>query len=191
MDGNIHTYKACLVAKGFTQTYGVDYEETFSSVADIKAIRILIAIAAFYDYDIWQMDVKTTFLNGRLNEDVYMMDASKHGSLPMQPNVYLSMTQGPFTPAKVKRMNGVPCALAVGYVFMMNGGAIDWKSSKKSTTVMSSTKAEYIDASEAVMEAIRIHKFIYGLGVVLSNDQPMDMYCDNTYAITIADEPGV
>ncbi|GJQ96985.1 retrovirus-related pol polyprotein from transposon TNT 1-94 [Tanacetum coccineum] len=46
MDGNVHTYKACLVAKGFTQTYGVDYEETFSPVTDIRAIRILIAIAA-------------------------------------------------------------------------------------------------------------------------------------------------
>ncbi|GKA32921.1 retrotransposon protein, putative, ty1-copia subclass [Tanacetum coccineum] len=64
MDGNVHTYKARLVAKGFTQLYGVDYEETFSPVADIRAIRILIAIAAFYDYEIWQMDVKTAFLNG-------------------------------------------------------------------------------------------------------------------------------
>ncbi|GJX72987.1 putative RNA-directed DNA polymerase [Tanacetum coccineum] len=73
MDGNIHTYKARLVAKGFTQTYEVDYEETFSPVADIKAIRILIAIAAYYDYEIWQMDVKTAFLNGRLNKDVYMV----------------------------------------------------------------------------------------------------------------------
>ncbi|GKE56330.1 retrotransposon protein, putative, ty1-copia subclass, partial [Tanacetum coccineum] len=73
MDGIVHTYKVCLVAKGYTQTYGVDYEETFSTVADIKAIRILIAIAAFYDYEIWQMDVKTAFLNGYLDEDLYMV----------------------------------------------------------------------------------------------------------------------
>ncbi|GJR00330.1 retrotransposon protein, putative, ty1-copia subclass [Tanacetum coccineum] len=73
MDGNIHTYKAHLVEKSFTQTYGVDYEETFLLVADIKAIRILIAIAAYYDYEIWQMDVKTAFLNGRLNKYVYMV----------------------------------------------------------------------------------------------------------------------
>ncbi|GJT98686.1 retrotransposon protein, putative, ty1-copia subclass [Tanacetum coccineum] len=66
MDGAVHTYKARLVAKGFTQTYEVDYEETFSPVADIRAIRILIAIAAYYDYEIWQMDVKTAFLNGHL-----------------------------------------------------------------------------------------------------------------------------
>ncbi|GKC33453.1 retrotransposon protein, putative, ty1-copia subclass [Tanacetum coccineum] len=52
MDGAVHTYKARLVAKGYTQTLGIDYEETFSPVADIRAIRILIAIVAFYDYEI-------------------------------------------------------------------------------------------------------------------------------------------
>nr|GEX18121.1 reverse transcriptase domain-containing protein [Tanacetum cinerariifolium] len=72
MDGNVHTYKALLVVKGYTQTPGIDYEETFSLVADIRAIRILIAIVAYYDYEIWQMDVKTAFLNGYLNEEVYM-----------------------------------------------------------------------------------------------------------------------
>nr|GEX71517.1 hypothetical protein [Tanacetum cinerariifolium] len=69
LDGNVHIYKARLVAKGYTQTLGIDYEETFSLVADIRAIRILIAIAAYYDYEIWQMDVKNAFLNGYLNEE--------------------------------------------------------------------------------------------------------------------------
>ncbi|GJX41942.1 retrotransposon protein, putative, ty1-copia subclass [Tanacetum coccineum] len=73
MEGNVHTYKALLVAKGFTQTYGVDYEETFSLVVDIRAIRILITIPDFYDYEIWQIDVKTVFLNGHLSEEVYMV----------------------------------------------------------------------------------------------------------------------
>ncbi|GJZ84123.1 retrotransposon protein, putative, ty1-copia subclass [Tanacetum coccineum] len=72
MDGAVHTYKARLVAKGFTQTLGINYEETFSLVVDIRAIRILIAIAVFYDDKIWQMDVKTAFLNGYLNKKVYM-----------------------------------------------------------------------------------------------------------------------
>ncbi|GKE92129.1 retrotransposon protein, putative, ty1-copia subclass [Tanacetum coccineum] len=72
MDGVVHTYKAHLMAKGYTQTSGIDYEETFSPVADIRAIRILIAITAFYDYEIWQKDVKMAFLNGYLFEEVYM-----------------------------------------------------------------------------------------------------------------------
>ncbi|GJZ99585.1 retrotransposon protein, putative, ty1-copia subclass [Tanacetum coccineum] len=72
MDGIVHTYKARHVAKGYTQLYGVDYKETFSPVAVIRAIMILISIAAFYDYEMWQMDVKTAFLNGYLDEDIYM-----------------------------------------------------------------------------------------------------------------------
>ncbi|GJU19487.1 hypothetical protein Tco_1152829 [Tanacetum coccineum] len=203
----------------------------------------------------------------------YMIDASKCGTIPMQPNVDLSNTQGPSTPAEVKRMKGIPYASVVGsimytmgctrldvafsqnltsryqqnpgeshytvvknilkylrntkdmflvyggdsttelgvtcytdaswetdrddlrsqtgFVFVMNGGAVDWKSSKQSTTAMSSMEAKYIAAAETAMEAIWIRKFISGLGVAPSIDRPMDMYRDNTGAITIADEPGV
>jgi hypothetical protein len=73
VDGNVHIYKARLVAKGFRQVQGVDYDETFSPVAMLKSIRIILAIAAYFDYEIWQMDVKTAFLNGNLEEDVYMI----------------------------------------------------------------------------------------------------------------------
>ena len=73
MDGNVHTFKARLVAKGFKQTHGIDYDETFSPVTMLESIRILLAIAAYYDYEIWKMDVKTAFFNGNLLEDVYMI----------------------------------------------------------------------------------------------------------------------
>ena len=72
-DGNVTVYKARLVAKGFRQVQGIDYDETFSPVAMLKSVRIMLAIAAFYDYEIWQMDVKTAFLNGFLEEELYMM----------------------------------------------------------------------------------------------------------------------
>ena len=72
MDGNVHTFMAQLVVKGFKQTHGVDYDETFSPVAMLKSIRILLAIVAYYDYEIWQMNVKIEFLNGKLLKDVYM-----------------------------------------------------------------------------------------------------------------------
>ena len=61
-DGNVTVYKVLLVAKGFRQVHGIDYDENFSPVAMLKSIRILLAIAAYYDYEIWQMDIKTTFL---------------------------------------------------------------------------------------------------------------------------------
>ena len=73
MNGNLTTYKARLVAKGFTQIQGIDYDETFSPVVMFKSVRIMLAIAAYYDFEIWQMDVKTAFLNGKLDEDVYMV----------------------------------------------------------------------------------------------------------------------
>ena len=72
MDENVHTFKAQLVAKGFKQTHGVDYDETFSPVPMLKSIRILLAITTYYDYKICQMDVKTTLLNGKFLEGVYM-----------------------------------------------------------------------------------------------------------------------
>src|SRR6266511_3741892 len=70
--GNVTIYKARLVAKGFRQVQGIDYDEAFSPVAMLKSVRIMLAIAAFYDYEIWQMDVKTAFLHGFLKEELYM-----------------------------------------------------------------------------------------------------------------------
>ena len=61
------------MAKCYTQKEGTDYEETFSPVAMLKSIRILLSIVTFYDYEIWQMDVKTAFLNGNLEESIYMV----------------------------------------------------------------------------------------------------------------------
>ncbi|GJR92291.1 zinc finger, CCHC-type containing protein [Tanacetum coccineum] len=79
-----------------------------------------------------------------------------------------------------------------GYVFVLNGGAVVWKSAKQSTTAMSSTEAEYIAAAEASMEAVWMRKFIDGLrGVMPSNKRPMEMLCDNELALAIASNPEI
>ncbi|GKB03109.1 hypothetical protein Tco_0831198 [Tanacetum coccineum] len=78
-----------------------------------------------------------------------------------------------------------------GYVFVLNGGAVDWKSSKQSTTAMSATEVEYIAATEATMEAVWIRKFILGLGIVPTINEPIKMFCDNSTALFFTNEPGV
>ena len=73
VNGKGEIFIAMLVAKGYTQKEDIDYDETFSPVAMLKSIGILLSIVAHYDYEIWQMDVKTAFLNGNLEEEIYML----------------------------------------------------------------------------------------------------------------------
>ena len=66
-DGKVKTYKVHLLAKSYRHRYGIDYDEIFSPVVMLNSIRIMLAIAAHLDYKIWQIDVKTVFLNGELD----------------------------------------------------------------------------------------------------------------------------
>ncbi|GKC35593.1 hypothetical protein Tco_1047977 [Tanacetum coccineum] len=175
------------------------------------------------------------------------MENSKRGSTPMQEKPDYRKSQGAQTPSKVKHMQNVPYASAIGsimyamrctrpdvafaqnlymvlvygakleselkvtcyvyagfqtdkddtksqsgYVFMLNDEAVDWKRAKQSTIAMSSTKAEYIAAAKALMEAVWMRKFIDGLGDVMpSNKRPTEMLRDNAPAIAIANDPKI
>ncbi|GJS18444.1 retrotransposon protein, putative, ty1-copia subclass [Tanacetum coccineum] len=153
MDGSVHTYKACLVAKGYTQTPGIDYEETFSPVADIRAIRILIAIAAFYDSEIWQMDNITSRFQQNLGD--------LHWTTVKNILKYLRNTKDMFLVygGDLKRELRVSCYTDAGYLT----DADDLKSQTGYVFVLNG-EAEYIAAFDASKEAVWVRKFISGLG---------------------------
>nr|GEV79773.1 hypothetical protein [Tanacetum cinerariifolium] len=148
MDRAVHTYKAHLVAKGYTQMLGIDYEETFSPVVDIGAIRILIAIR-------------------------YHMENSNRGSIPMQDKLRLSKSQGDLHLTTIKNIlkylrNTKDMFLIYEVLdwiclFILNGGVVDWKSAKQNIFATSSAEAEYIVAFDASKEAVGLENSFLGL----------------------------
>ena len=71
--GNVERYKVCLVTKGFTQKDGIDFIETFSSVSLKESLRIILALVPYYDLELHLIDLKTTFLNGNIDETIYIV----------------------------------------------------------------------------------------------------------------------
>ena len=70
--GEVKKYKAQLVAKGYSQAEGIDYGDIFSPVAKLTSVRFLLSLAATFDLEVVQMDVKMLFLHGDLDEEIYM-----------------------------------------------------------------------------------------------------------------------
>jgi len=71
-DGSVSIYKTRLVAKGYAQTYGIEYEETYSLITKMTTVRLIIAMAATKGWSLHQMDVKNVFLHGDLQDEMYM-----------------------------------------------------------------------------------------------------------------------
>ena len=91
--GEVEKYKARLVVKGFSQQHGVDYDEVFAPVARLETIRLIIALVAQKRWRIFQMDVKSAFLNGHLEEDVYVKQPEGY-IIKGQKNKVLKLKKG-------------------------------------------------------------------------------------------------
>lgn len=72
MDGSVEKYKSRFVAQGFSQKEGIDYDETFAPVARYTSIKIVISLASILGWKLHQMDVKTTLLNGKIDQEVFV-----------------------------------------------------------------------------------------------------------------------
>nr|AAM00996.1 Putative retroelement [Oryza sativa Japonica Group] len=145
--GNIEKFKVRLVAKGFTQREGIDYNETFSPVSCKVSFRIIMALVAHYDLELHQMDVKTAFLNGDLEEKVYMAQP--------KDDVLLASSD-------VNLLQEIEKFLSSNFDMKDLVGAISWKSSKQTTTAGSTMYAEFIACHEATGQVNWLMKFIPG-----------------------------
>ncbi|GKC82629.1 retrovirus-related pol polyprotein from transposon TNT 1-94 [Tanacetum coccineum] len=124
--GDVLKNKAWLVSKGYRQEEGIDFEESFAPIARIEAIRIFIANADSKNMTIYQLDVKTTFLNGELKEEVYVC----------QPEGFVD----PDHPTHVYRLKKALYGLK-------QAPRACWSSKKQKSTVISTTDAKYITMS--------------------------------------------
>nr|GEY19629.1 hypothetical protein [Tanacetum cinerariifolium] len=144
-----------------------DEEHELRDLGEPANYKAALAIAAYYDYEIWQMDIKTAFLNGCLNEEVYMEQPEEcNKPISTESRVSCYTDAGYLTDADDLKSH-------TKYVFVLNGGAVDWKSAKQSIFTTSSAEAEYIGAFDAFKEAVWVRKFISGLGVVSTIEEPI------------------
>ena len=87
-NGEVDKYKARLVAKGYKQEFGVDYKEVFAPVARLDTIRLVIALAAQHSWPVFQLDVKSAFLHGDLQEHVFIDQPPGYIKLGSEHKVY-------------------------------------------------------------------------------------------------------
>eukprot|EP00253_Pinus_taeda_P026867 PITA_26867 len=125
-EGKAEKYKARLVAKGYSQVPRIDFGDIFSPIAKVTSIRLLLSFVVAFDFEVEQMDVKTTFLHEDLEEEIYMKQPegfvvkdkkeldSKPVKVPIPVGVRLSFEQCPKTQEEEEDMSCVPYASAVG-----------------------------------------------------------------------------
>nr|GEW10749.1 retrovirus-related Pol polyprotein from transposon TNT 1-94 [Tanacetum cinerariifolium] len=141
-DQTVIRNKAQLVAKGYAQEEGIDFEESFAPVTCLEAVRIFIAYAAHKSFPIYQMDVKTTFLNGPLKDEVYVAQPDEFVD-PDHPEKGSSFELTAFLDAD--RIGCIDSRKSTsGGIQFLGDKLVSWMLKKQNCTAMSSAEAEYV-----------------------------------------------
>ncbi|XP_061348292.1 uncharacterized protein LOC133293706 [Gastrolobium bilobum] len=198
-DGSLDRYKARLVAKGYAQKYGVDYQDTFAPVAKLNTICIMISITANRDWPLKQFDVKNAFLNGDLEEEVYMEipPGTKHANLKgnelLERHLANEFEMKDLGSLKFMHNPSEDHMAAVYRILRYlkgcpgKGNLVTWKSKKQKVVARSSAEAEFRGMAHGVCELLWIKSILQDLGICYN--QPMELHCDNKAAIEIAHNP--
>ncbi|GKB71199.1 retrovirus-related pol polyprotein from transposon TNT 1-94, partial [Tanacetum coccineum] len=141
---------------------GIDFEESFAPVARLKAIRIFVPYAAHKNFPIFQMDVKTTFLNGPLKEEVFVHQPDDHAGC------------------------NDDCKSTSGGIQFLGDKLVSWSSKKQDYTAMSSAEAEYVSLSVCCAHVIWMRTQLLDYGF---HYHKILIYCDSKSAIAISCNP--
>ncbi|GJX87131.1 retrovirus-related pol polyprotein from transposon TNT 1-94 [Tanacetum coccineum] len=214
-EGVVTKNKARLVGHGYNQQEGIDYEETFAPVAILEAIRIFLAYTAHMVFVVYQMDVNSAFLNGKLSEEVYVQQHLGFESSKFPDHVckldkaLYGLKQAPraWYQANPKESHLYPkgsgfdlkaysdsdyagCNLdrksTSGGCQILGGKLVCWSAKKQSSVAMSSAEAEYVAAAGCYAQVLWIKSQLVDYDVLYDK---VPIFCDNTNAIAISNNP--
>ncbi|GJR01848.1 retrovirus-related pol polyprotein from transposon TNT 1-94 [Tanacetum coccineum] len=155
--------KARLVAKGYNQQEGIDFKESVAPVARLEAVRLFIAYAAHKSFLVYQMDVKTTFLNGPLKEEVQYMDSNKLQGREMMNSLTSWYPKGSIDPTLFITKKGEDILLVKIYVDDIIFGSMNLKLSKRFEKLMHNKFEISIMGELKFFLGIQIHQSLHGI----------------------------
>nr|GEY49735.1 copia protein [Tanacetum cinerariifolium] len=190
---------ARLVAQGYNQQEGIDYDETYALVARLESIRILLAYACALDFKLFQMDVKSAFLNGFISEEVYVaqppgfIDFEKTDHVYKQKKALYGLKQAP--KSCIETVVYADSNHAGDYVDRKSTSGIctfvgccltSWFSKKQTALAISTTEAEYVSTGKACQQALWMKLALIDYDIRL-DDVPI--MCDNKGVIDLSKNP--
>nr|GEW57970.1 uncharacterized mitochondrial protein AtMg00810-like [Tanacetum cinerariifolium] len=186
--GGILKSKAWLVARGYWQEEGIDFEESFAPVARLEAIRIFLAYAAHMNMVVYQMDVKTTFLNGNLRKEKYDFESCDLVDTPMVEKSKLNEDKEgkAVDPSHYRDADYAGCQdtrrSTSGSLQFLRDRLISWSSKRQKSAAISNKEAEYIALSGCCAQILWMRSQLtdYGIGF-----NKIPMYCDNKSDIAL------